>query len=138
MADDLKRIAENISAELRQRFPEQRKTQRNKLSLLVATMLDVRSANLMDLRRDCRWRPTGRICAYSLGKRDELLIRQPHRPGKLRIIDGAAKDRREPFGSAKQIDVLADKAAVDRGIEAALFGPEGSGFRVFGRSRRQT
>jgi hypothetical protein len=49
MMDDLKRMAENISAELRQRFPEQRKTQRNKLSLLVATMLDVRSANLMDL-----------------------------------------------------------------------------------------
>ena len=49
MVDDHQRTAENISAELRQRFPEQRKTQRNKLSLRVATMLDVRSANLMDL-----------------------------------------------------------------------------------------
>jgi hypothetical protein len=42
-------IADSISAELRQRLPHQRKTQRGKLALLVATMLDVRSANLMDL-----------------------------------------------------------------------------------------
>jgi len=39
----------NIKAELELRLPNQRKTQRGKLSLLVATMLDVRSANLMDL-----------------------------------------------------------------------------------------
>src|SRR3954466_15475347 len=42
-------IAASLSAELRQRLPRQRKTQRVKLALLVATMLDVRSANLMDL-----------------------------------------------------------------------------------------
>jgi hypothetical protein len=30
-------------------LPKQRKTQREKLALLVATMLDVRSANLMEL-----------------------------------------------------------------------------------------
>jgi len=42
-------IADSISTELRQRLPHQRKTQRGKLALLVATMLDVRSANLMDL-----------------------------------------------------------------------------------------
>lgn len=42
-------LAGSISADLRERLPEQRKTQREKLSLLVATMLDVRSANLMDL-----------------------------------------------------------------------------------------
>jgi hypothetical protein len=43
------RLADSIKAELEQFFPEQRKTQRGKLSLLVATMLDARSANLMDL-----------------------------------------------------------------------------------------
>jgi len=45
----IERIAESISRELEQRLPGQRKTQRGKLALLVATMLDVRSANLMDL-----------------------------------------------------------------------------------------
>jgi hypothetical protein len=42
-------LAAAISADLRGRLPGQRKTQREKLALLVATMLDVRSANLMDL-----------------------------------------------------------------------------------------
>ena len=41
-------IAASLSAELEQRLPKQRRTQRVKLALLVATMLDVRSANLMD------------------------------------------------------------------------------------------
>src|SRR5215203_7284058 len=43
------RIADSINSELKRRLPNQRKTQRTKLALLVATMLDVRSANLMDL-----------------------------------------------------------------------------------------
>src|SRR3954466_9612933 len=42
-------IADSINSELKRRLPKQRKTQRTKLALLVATMLDVRSANLMDL-----------------------------------------------------------------------------------------
>jgi hypothetical protein len=60
-------IAASLSAELKQRLPKQRRTQRVKLALLVATMLDVRSANLMDLaaglprdadRTDMRYQPT--------------------------------------------------------------------------------
>ena len=43
------RLAAGIEAELAQRLPRQRKTQRGKLALLVATMLSARSANLMDL-----------------------------------------------------------------------------------------
>jgi Transposase DDE domain len=42
-------IAASISADLVQRLPRQNKKQREGLALLVATMLDVRSANLMDL-----------------------------------------------------------------------------------------
>jgi hypothetical protein len=42
-------LAEGIAQELHRLVPKQRKTQRTNLSLLVATMLDVRSANLMDL-----------------------------------------------------------------------------------------
>ena len=44
--DSIKQIADSVSAELRRRLPKQRK--REKLALF-ATMLDVRSANLMDL-----------------------------------------------------------------------------------------
>ena len=42
----IERLSEAISADLKGRFPGQRKAQREKLALLVATMLEVRSANL--------------------------------------------------------------------------------------------
>jgi hypothetical protein len=45
----IERLAAGIEAELARRLPGQRKTQRGKLALLVATMLSERSANLMDL-----------------------------------------------------------------------------------------
>ena len=41
--------AEGIGAGLKEKLPKQRKTQRGKLALLVATMLHVRSANLVEL-----------------------------------------------------------------------------------------
>ena len=52
--------AEGIRAELKKRLPRQRKTQRDKLAVLVATMLHVRSANLVELaaglpRESDRW-----------------------------------------------------------------------------------
>jgi hypothetical protein len=52
--------AEGIKAELAKRLPRQRKTQRDKLAVLVATMLSVRSANLVELaaglpRESDRW-----------------------------------------------------------------------------------
>src|SRR6201987_4288065 len=52
--------AEGIRAELAKRLPRQRKTQRDKLAVLVATMLHVRSANLVELaagppRESDRW-----------------------------------------------------------------------------------
>jgi hypothetical protein len=51
---------EGIKSELAKRLPKQRKTQRDKLALLVATMLHVRSANLVELaaglpRESDRW-----------------------------------------------------------------------------------
>ena len=49
MVGGIARQAEGIVEELRQRLPGQRKTQRGKLALLVATMLHARSANLMAL-----------------------------------------------------------------------------------------
>jgi hypothetical protein len=49
MIGGIARQAEGIVDELRERLPAQRKTQRGKLALLVATMLHARSANLMAL-----------------------------------------------------------------------------------------
>lgn len=46
--DGIKVLTAGISLEFQRLLPGQRKTQRNNLALLVATMLDVRSANLMD------------------------------------------------------------------------------------------
>ncbi len=47
--DGIKNLADGIAKEFHRLHPKQRKTQRTNLSLLIATMLDVRSANLMDL-----------------------------------------------------------------------------------------
>ena len=49
MAGGIEAIAASISADLLQRLPRQNKKQREGLAQLVATMLEVRSANLMDL-----------------------------------------------------------------------------------------
>src|SRR5205085_6966110 len=45
----IEQLAETVATDMEQRLPGQRKTQRGKLALLVATMLQVRSANLMDV-----------------------------------------------------------------------------------------
>ena len=65
----IKEIAESISSELKRRLPKQRKTQRTKLALLISTMLNVRSANLMDLaaglpREADRTGPSGNAQRY--------------------------------------------------------------------------
>jgi hypothetical protein len=66
------RLAAGIEAELARRLPQQRRTQRGKLALLVATMLSARSANLMDLaaalprpaeRTDMRYQWIARLLA---------------------------------------------------------------------------
>jgi hypothetical protein len=49
MSGAVAELAAGISADLQRRLPGQRKTQRDKLALLIATMLDARSANLMVL-----------------------------------------------------------------------------------------
>ncbi len=49
MVGSIQHLAEAIKLDLIEALPYQRKTQRNKLALLVATMLHARSANTMDL-----------------------------------------------------------------------------------------
>src|SRR4051794_4559159 len=45
----IEQLAETVATDMEQRLPGQRKTQWGKLALLGATMLQVRSANLMDV-----------------------------------------------------------------------------------------
>src|SRR5919205_1494201 len=56
----IEQLGETIAADMARRLPGQRKTQRGKLALLVATMLQVRSANLMDVAA-CLPRPSERV-----------------------------------------------------------------------------
>jgi len=78
----IERIAGGISEELRRRLPKQRKTQRESLALLVATMLNARSANLMELaaalpraaeRIDMRYQWIVRVLANPLIERDAVM-----------------------------------------------------------------
>src|SRR5512144_3000595 len=80
--DGITHIAQSIGADLKQRLPKQRKTQREKLALLVATMLDVRSANLVDLaaglpldsdRTDMRYQWITRLLSNDLGVSDTVM-----------------------------------------------------------------
>lgn len=92
--DGITRIAGSISADLEQRLPGQRKTQREKLALLVATMLDVRSVNLMDLaaglpraadRPDMRYQWITRLLSNPLVISDEIM-----EPFAREVLDRAA------------------------------------------------
>src|SRR3954465_7966963 len=56
----IEQLAETVATDMEQRLPGQRKTQRGKLALLGATMLQVRSANLMDVVA-CLPRPAERL-----------------------------------------------------------------------------
>lgn len=80
--DGITQLASSISGDLKQRLPRQRKTQREKLALLVATMLDVRSANLVDLaaglplvadRTDMRYQWIARLLSNPLVISDEVM-----------------------------------------------------------------
>lgn len=49
LVSGIKHLAATISKDMGERLPKQRKTQRENLSLMVATMLEIRSANTNDL-----------------------------------------------------------------------------------------
>src|SRR6476620_10275404 len=79
--------AEGIKAELARRLPRQRKTQRDKLAVLVATMLHVRSANLVEVaaglpRASDRW---------DMG----------YQPGFARWVDTIPSKRLETLGKTR-------------------------------------
>ena len=65
MAGGIEAIAATIGVDLQRRLPGQNKKQREGLALLTATMLDVRSANLMDVAPHCRETPSASTCVTS-------------------------------------------------------------------------
>ena len=78
----IRRIADGLVEEFRRVLPWQRKTQRENLALLTATMLDVRSANLMDLaaalprdadRTDMRYQWISRVLGNNLIAPDAVM-----------------------------------------------------------------
>ena len=98
----IEQVAGGIAGELRRRLPGQRKTQREALALLVATMLDQRSANLMDLaaalpraaeRIDMRYQWIVRVLANPLIGCDQVMapfacevIGQAAQAGRVEVI----------------------------------------------------
>lgn len=78
----IRRVADGLVEEFRRVLPWQRKTQRDNLALLTATMLDVRSANLMDLaaalpreadRTDMRYQWISRVLCNKLIEPDAVM-----------------------------------------------------------------
>ena len=108
-------IAASLSAELKQRLPKQRRTQRVKLALLVATMLDVRSANLMDLaaglprdadRTDMRYQWIIRLLGNPLVISDEVM-----EPFAREVLERAAADG-EPLSLILDQSKMSDRHQV--------------------------
>ena len=91
-------MVEGLVEEFRRVLPRQRKTQRDNLALLTATMLDVRSANLMDLaaalpreadRTDMRYQWISRVLGNKLIDPDTVM-----EPFGREVLARAATDGR--------------------------------------------
>src|SRR3954468_351389 len=115
MMNGIKKIAESVGSELKHRLPNQRKTQRTKLALLVATMLDVRSANLMDLaaglprqadRTDMRYQWITRLLGNPLVVSDEIM-----EPFSREVLERAAADG-EPLSLILDQSKMSDRHQV--------------------------
>ena len=115
MMNGIKEIAESVSSELKHRLPKQRKTQRTKLALLVSTMLEVRSANLMDLaaglprdadRTDMRYQWIIRLLGNPLVISDAVM-----EPFAREVLERAAADG-EPLSLILDQSKMSDRHQV--------------------------
>ena len=115
MMNGIKEIAESVGSELKHRLPKQRKTQRTKLALLVSTMLEVRSANLMDLaaglprdadRTDMRYQWIIRLLGNPLVISDEVM-----EPFAREVLERAAADG-EPLSLILDQSKMSDRHQV--------------------------
>lgn len=66
---DMTRFTAQIREDLRVRLPRQRKTQRDKLAILVATMLDIRSGSVMELAHGLPIKTTDSLSRFQWIKR---------------------------------------------------------------------
>ena len=99
MAGGIEAVAASVSADLLRRLPRQNKKQREGLALLVGTMLDVRSANLMDLsaslpreseRIDMRYQWISRLLGNELIDTDHVMA-----PFAREVLDNASRGGRQ-------------------------------------------
>src|SRR3954465_3268361 len=109
MMNGITEIAESVSSELKHRLPKQRTTQRTKLALLVSTMLEVRSANLMDLaaglprdadRTDMRYQWIVRLLGNPLVVSDAIM-----EPFAREVLERAA-------GTGESLGLILDQSKV--------------------------
>ncbi len=101
----IRAVAAGLIDEFKHRLPQQRKMQRDNLTLLVATMLEVRSANLMDLaaslpreaeRTDMRYQWIARVLGNPLIDPDVVMA-----PFAAEVLEQAAA---EPGGIVLILD----------------------------------
>jgi hypothetical protein len=126
MAGGIEAIAASVSADLVRRLPRQNKKQREGLALLVATMLDVRSANLMDLsaslpraseRIDMRYQWIARLLGNELVDTDWVMA-----PFAREVLQKAA-------GGGKRLVLIIDQSKANDTQQAIVVA-----VRVGGRS----
>lgn len=112
----IKRIADGLIEEFKRVLPWQRKTQRDNLALLTATMLDVRSANLMDLaaalprqadRVDMRYQWIARVLGNGLIDPDAVM-----QPFAREVLDRAALADGQPVVLIMDQSKLSDRHQV--------------------------
>ena len=98
----IEHVARSVSAMLQERPPCQRKTQRENLALLVATMLSERSANLMSLaaalprsagRIDMRYQWIVRVLANPLIECDAVMLPSAREVLARADVDGPTGER---------------------------------------------
>ena len=115
MMNGITEIAESVSSDLKHRLPKQRKTQRTKLALLVSTMLEVRSATLMDLaaglprdadRTDMRYQWIIRLLGNPLVISDAVM-----EPFAREVLERAAADG-EPLSLILDQSKMSDRHQV--------------------------
>ena len=112
----IRRIADGLIEEFKRVLPWQRKTQRDNLALLTATMLDVRSANLMDLaaalpraaeRADMRYQWIARVLGNGLIDPDAVM-----EPFACEVLDRAASADGQPVVLIMDQSKLSDRHQV--------------------------
>ncbi len=123
----IEHVARSVSAVLEERVPWQRKTQRENLALLVATMLSERSANLMSLaaalprqpgRIDMRYQWIVRVLANPLIECDAVML-----PFAREVLTRAQAEA----GPEERVDLILDQSRVSERHQILMLALRGGG-----------